>query len=175
MTLSAELIEPLMDPLEFPEFHELVFGDPDYDERCVAIIDECIANRQSAGKPPPYKKREKLTAQLVQVESFRYHHLKQYLLTPIWVHALHSPKVDLSIKRKAAECIVRVTTSFKHLALVGTAAYAGLQMEPETRSIKEDPKILLRDPIRGHLISIIGAVSTLRSMPPTLSDFVIPP
>jgi hypothetical protein len=95
-------------PSKFPRFRKLIFGEPIYDQRCLDIVADYLTKHIPAGHPP-YEKKLELTRKLLLVESFRFHHFRQYFLTPFWIYAIRCPWVDESIKAMAIECLIGMT------------------------------------------------------------------
>jgi hypothetical protein len=140
-------------PTKFPRFYKLVFGEPVYDQRCFDLVTDYIANH-IPGRHPAYEKKLELTRKLFLVESFRFHHLRQYFLTPIWIYAICCPWAAASVKARAIECLTGMTTSVKSVLLGGMATFA--IMDQNVRELRAESSWLM--PYRGYLAMFIGVV-----------------
>jgi hypothetical protein len=158
ISLTPELIEALMSPRHFSKFHKLVFAERGYDDQCVELVYKFAQGHisRARGEGPGLEQRKELTVQALKVESFRFHHIRQYFLTPIWAYVIRSPHADETLKREVAERILKITVPIEGIILGGTGCFVVLELESKRDDFRAEYDRLLSD--RGHAAAYIGTV-----------------
>jgi hypothetical protein len=155
IALTPAMIALFMkEPAKFPRFRKLIFGEPICDQRCLGLVTDYIAKHNLA-RHPSYEEKLELTRKLLLVDSFRYHHFKQYFLTPIWIYAIRCRWTTKSVKARAAKCMTGMTTSVKSVLLGGMGTFA--IMEQNVKELRYESSRLISH--RGYLAMTIGVVS----------------
>jgi hypothetical protein len=157
ISANPEIIDPLVsNPDRYPVFHDIVFrgnGPGPFDKRCVDLVLD-FDKLHTSRNLPSYEERQEATIKLFQVESFRAHYFRHYLITPFWIYASHSPHVLESLKRNALAKILSSTSTVPSVLMYGTAVFAILELE--TKVTRAESKMLLRG--QGYLSMIFGTV-----------------